>query len=128
MERRNFIKSLLFFPFTLPFFKKSPQKERVLLLETVVAGFSYYDGEKIWKKLRVNESLILKREAANPYDENAIEIYWKKWKLGYVPRADNSVIAQMLDRGENLLATITWLKVDEDPWERIGIRIEVEIS
>jgi hypothetical protein len=34
----------------------------------------------------------------------------------------------MLDRGENLLATITWLKVDEDPWERIGIRIEVEIS
>jgi len=128
MERRSFIKSLLFFPFTLLFSKKAPEKERVLLLETVVAGFNYYYGEKIWKKLRVNDSLILKREPTNPYDENAIEIYWKKWKLGYVPRVDNSVIAQMLDRGENLLATITWLKVDEDPWERIGFKIELEAS
>ncbi|MDI1471669.1 hypothetical protein THER_1821 [Thermodesulfovibrio sp. N1] len=128
MERRSFIKSLLFFPFTLPFFKKSSEKERVLLLETVVAGFSYYDGEKVWQKLKENDKLVLKREPTNPYDENAIEIYWKKWKLGYVPRVDNSVISQMLDRGEKLLTTITWLKIDDDPWERIGIKIELEIS
>jgi hypothetical protein len=34
----------------------------------------------------------------------------------------------MLDRGEKLLTTITWLKIDDDPWERIGIKIELEIS
>ncbi len=54
-------------------------------------------------------------------------IYWRYKKLGYVPRVDNSVIAQMMDRGEKLICSITWLKVSDDPWERVGIKIEVEV-
>lgn len=130
MFRRDFLKLFLSLIFILinPFrLQAKTTSKKLLLLDTVVAGFSYYDGERVWERLRAGDKLILKREPSNPYDEKAIEIYWRDKKLGYVPRVDNSVIAQMMDRGEKLTCSITWLKVSDDPWERIGIKIEAEV-
>jgi hypothetical protein len=56
--------------------------------------------------------LALVREPNNPHDANAVAIYFQKDKLGYVPRGENSAIAQMLDRGERLSGTINQLTVD----------------
>jgi len=127
MTRRLFLKFFLSMGalFFLPKKIYSYEENRILLLSSVVAGFRYYDGEKIWKKLSKNDTLELRREPTNPHDRNAIEIYWNKIKLGYVPKADNSVIAQLIDRGNRLNAYITWLKEDENPWKRIGINIEL---
>lgn len=130
MFRRDFLKLFLSLLFILisPFrIQAKIARKSLLLLDSVVAGFSYYDGEKVWERLRTGDTLTLKREPLNPYDEKAIEIYWRDKKIGYVPRVDNSVIAQMMDRGEKLICSITWLKVSDDSWERIGIKIEVEV-
>lgn len=130
ISRRAFLKLSLLISslFYLPIKNYAEERsKRVLLLETVIAGFQYYEGEKIWNYLKKGEILKLKREQTNPYDEKTIEIYWKNKKLGYIPRVDNSVIAQLMDRKNELIAYITWLKTSENPWERIGINVELII-
>lgn len=127
MKRRHFFRSLLasLLPLSAPLAKPvvSSKPRRILLLDSVVAGFSYYDGEKIWHQLKEGDPLTLRREPTNPYDEKAIEIFWKKHKLGYVPRVDNSALAQLLDRGESLTAEVTLLRESSNPWKRVSIRV-----
>ena len=95
----------------------------VLIQESPVAGFQFHSGEAVWPSLIVGEPLELRREPSNPYDADAVAVYFKMRKLGYVPRAENHVVARMLDRGECLEATITQLSEGEDPWERIRFSI-----
>jgi len=131
MDRRSFIKSILSLPlfsFFLPLKEGIERYEKILLLDTVVAGIRYYDAERIWNSLYIGEPLLLKREPHNPYDERAIEIYRGNNKLGYIPRKDNGVISQVLDRNERLYANISWLKKDPDPWNRIGIKVWMEVK
>ena len=95
----------------------------VLIQESSVAGFQFHEGEAAWSSLSVGAPLTLLRESSNPHDADAVAVYFKKEMLGYVPRAENHVVAQMLDRGENLEATITKLSESDDPWERVRFRV-----
>ncbi|WP_225894795.1 HIRAN domain-containing protein [Leptolyngbya sp. O-77] len=94
-----------------------------LLQTSPVAGFQYYDGEKVWKNLAVGDAVRLVREPDNKHDEYAIEVYWQGRKLGYVPRVANRTLAQMLDRGETLTAQIANRQSTDNPWERLEIEI-----
>lgn len=127
IERRGFLKLIAGLP-ALFYMPSSKSSQSILILETVLAGFIYYDADVIWRNLKVGDGLRLKREPHNHYDQKAIEVFWKDHKLGYVPRVDNSAIAQMMDRGLILEAKIIWLKVNDDPWERIGMNIELVLS
>lgn len=97
----------------------------VLIQESPIAGFQFHRGDAIWPSLAVGEELALVREPENTHDPDAVAIYFGEEKLGYVPRAENSAIAQMLDRGESLDARIRGLSVDDDPWNRIRISISL---
>ena len=101
------------------------EKRRVLIQECKVAGFQFHSGEDVWADLSVGDALALVREQSNQHDASAVAVWFHDHQLGYIPRGDNSAIAQMLDRGESLTARITQLKVADDPWERI--RIEVSL-
>ena len=123
MERRDFIRSLFVFPLIgLQTGKPGREPDPVLLLDTVVAGFQYYRGEKVWSGLKEGRHLRLVREPNNPYDEKAVEVYRQNEKLGYISRVDNSVISQLMDRCVSLKARISRLQRSNDPWERIGVR------
>ena len=65
----------------------------------------------------------LVREPKNTHDPDAVAVYLQKQKLGYVPRAENSAIAQMMDRGETLEASISKLVVEGEPWERVRFSV-----
>ena len=97
----------------------------VMIQESPVAGFQFHEGEAVWPSLFIGAPLVLLREPSNPHDADAVAVYFKKEKLGYVPRAENRTVARMLDRGENLKATITKLSKSEDPWERIRFGISL---
>ena len=97
----------------------------VLIQNSPVAGFQFHRGDSVWPTLSVGAPLALKREPHNSHDTNAVAVYCHNHKLGYVPRGENSAIAQMLDRGERLTATITKLSEGEDPWERIRFNISL---
>ncbi len=106
----------------------------VRLLDSFVAGDSYYDAEKALHALAVGQKLILRREPGNRYDGRAIEVFAASGhKLGYVPRYANQPIAALLDAGRDLVATVTSLGGEEDGrvrpetfggYRRIGFAIE----
>lgn len=66
-----------------------------------VAGFSYYEGPLAFKKLDIGTKLKLKAEPDNAYDPRAVAIYYKKKKLGFVPRQCNYSISHFLEAGYN---------------------------
>ncbi len=96
----------------------------VLIQCSPLAGFQYHAGEELWPQLAVGQPLALAREPANPHDERAVRIDWHGRKLGYLPRVENTAVAQMLDRGEQLRARIAQLRTSPDPWERVRVAVE----
>jgi len=126
MKRRTFFRRLfgsLGAAVTSP--SVSAKDRTVLIQESPIAGFQFHKGDSIWSSLDVGEELALVRESSNSYDADAVAVYFQDEKLGYVPRAENSAIAQMLDRGETLEARISKLMIDEDSWERIRMTISL---
>lgn len=44
------------------------------------------------------------REAANPYDADAVAVHLDGLKLGFIPREANSPVARLVDRGDCVTA------------------------
>lgn len=61
-----------------------------------VAGFAYHEGIYVIEELRIGTTLELFAEPDNPYDTNAVAIYYKDVKIGYIPRESNALISKMI--------------------------------
>ena len=103
-----------------------PALPTILLQTSPVAGFQHHDGEFAWPLLRGGDRLALIREPANPRDAKAVRIEWEGLQLGYLPRLENHAVAQLLDRDEQLHASILALRESSDPWERVQVAVELE--
>ena len=64
-----------------------------------VAGFSHWYGYEVMHKLQPGAKLHMVPEPDNPYDPCAVALYKGKTKIGFVPRACNSTLAQLLHFG-----------------------------
>lgn len=126
MDRRQFFKALATLPLLAVSAKAQAGERTALLLQTNVAGFRYYEGQRLWAGLSTNDPLVLVREPANPYDDKAVAVYWCKSKLGYIPRADNAVIANLMDQDLVLRAFIQEKRQSGSPWERVWVRVEMK--
>lgn len=100
---------------------------RVLVQRSPLAGFQYYAGEALWREMREGDKLDLVREPDNPHDANAVRVEWRGTKLGYLPRAENRVVAAEMDRGTAVAARIARLTADRNPWRRLLIEVFVVI-
>jgi hypothetical protein len=101
---------------------------RIIVQQSPLAGFQYYDGKVFWDNMRVGDPLTLVREPQNPYDSNAVRVEWKGQPLGYVPRRDNRDVARQMDRGVAAQARIVNLKDARNPWQRVEFEIFVELA
>ena len=104
-----------------------PEKKGVVLLHTYVAGFRYYEGEEVWFRLKEGDTLRLIREPKNPYDYDAVQIFWGRDKIGYIPRAETSMVAQLLDKGVTLSSRIISLSNENPSEKRVGIVVEMAV-
>ncbi len=126
MNRRSFIKTFIAtitgssIPATA---SVNPEPKKLLLLNTQLAGFQYYQGDTIFSRLDQGDSLTLKRDPINRFDSNAMEVYWGQHKLGHISQTANIGLAQMMDRGETLQAQIETLAMSYDPWQRVGLGV-----
>ena len=64
MERRSFIKSLLGLPLLIPSKEafsrlESKHNKDILIQKSPIAGFQYYEGERLWKKLSIGDMVQL---------------------------------------------------------------------
>lgn len=101
---------------------------RIIVQQSPLAGFQYYEGRDLWNMMRVGDSLQLMREAQNPHDANAVRVLWRNEMLGYIPRRENSDVARQMDRGAPVKARIVQLKEARNPWQRIEFEVYVELS
>lgn len=129
MNRRGFLgvffRSAVYLPL-LPIAVVTTSQRRVIVQQSPVAGFQYHEGDKVFHHLRVDTPLALAREADNKYDHDAVAVYFKDHRLGFVPRADNTAVAQMLDRGECISARIVQLKQSQNPWDRVRFEVVLD--
>ena len=128
MRRRDLLQTLLTLP-TLGLARATQANiGSILIQDSPVAGFQYYDGDIVWGQLRVGDELALRRAADNRYDPRAVEVWWRQHQLGHLPRVENHAVAQMLDRGLPLRARIIHLQNDPDPWQRVRLDVHLETA
>lgn len=124
-SRRGFLRSLLGSAglVLVPQVATAVPRRQLLIQESSIAGFQYHQGETAWPGMKIGDALTLVRQSHNPHDARAVAVYWRDAMIGFVPRAENTAVAQMLDRGEPLCAAIIHLKQDADPWQRVFFSI-----
>ena len=71
----------------------------IIVQQSPLAGFQYYDGKALWDDMKPGDTLMLVREPANPHDANAVRVEWNGSHLGYIPRRENADVARQMDRG-----------------------------
>ncbi len=103
------------------------QQARLLVQSSPLAGYQFHAAPGVWEQLKVGDALTLVREPANPHDSNAVRVEWQGQQLGYLPRAENQVIAAELDRGTPVEARIARLRSAKNPWQRILIDVYVRL-
>jgi hypothetical protein len=98
---------------------------RLHLQDCRIAGSHHYDCRKVLAHLRVGDALRLRRQSDNPHDPRAIEVFWRKHKLGYLPRLDNAAAASLADREHALHAEIIGIDDPDEEWEPVKLRVWV---
>lgn len=96
---------------------------RIPIQLCTLAGFRHHEAPRLWPALRGHDILTLVREADNPYDPDAVALYWKGRKLGYLPRGKNFMVARLLDGARPLSARVESLRPKADRNARIRIEV-----
>lgn len=114
--------------FLRPQLLAEPFSRDIFLIKLYVAGCGHIDDfPDQLERLRGGQKLTLLREPDNPYDEMAILVLNDGVKLGYVPRRNNTIPANLMDAGKYLYATVDDILDDPDdphyPWEALAIKI-----
>jgi len=82
------------------------------------------DMSEVYKKLLEDDMLYLKRERNNDYDSNAIIIMTTEgYVIGYVPKENNIILKNLMDKGKYLYGKIKEISDDYS-----DINIEVYLS
>jgi hypothetical protein len=98
------------------------------LLDCHIAGFTYYDGLDVIDELKLGAPVILRSETENPYDHQAVAVYFGETKLGYVPQAKNSYVSNLLYFGHDdiIEAKINSRNLETNPENQFRIVIKIK--
>ena len=99
----------------------------VIVQQSPLAGFQYYDGTARWDEMKPGDVLTLVRERDNPHDANAVRVEWNSSRLGYIPRRENADVARQMDRGAPVKARIVKLTEARNPWQRVLFEVYVDL-
>lgn len=92
-----------------------------------IRGFQHWDGVLVIGNMKVGDALDLVAETDNPYDPQAVAVYYKGTKLGYVPANENELFATMFYFGHASAFETRVMQVDPetDPWKQVRMGIYV---
>ena len=111
--------------------KEVPQvfSREIFLIRTRVAGVQYRENmqERI-NEVEVGEILTFYREPENEYDKRAILVLNDEGNtIGYVPRRDNIILANLMDAGKRIYAKAIEVNHEgEEPWNCVWMDIYLE--
>ncbi|WKS95350.1 HIRAN domain-containing protein [Riemerella columbina] len=99
------------------------RKNREHLANFFIAGLTYYEAPLCFKKLKIGTRLTLVWEKDNKYDARAVAIYYKDFKLGFVPRTENRIFYKLLKMGHSDLFELLIQQVDPHAYPEQQIRV-----
>jgi hypothetical protein len=92
-----------------------------------IAGFTYYEGVEVFENLKIGTQLSLKAEPENAFDPNAVAIYYRDEKLGFVPRSANELIRKFLNLGYADLFEVKISQVSPEVHPEKQVRVVVRV-
>ena len=102
--------------------------ERRHFINFDIAGFTYWDGTLAFQELIIGTKLQLRREEDNKFAPYAVAIYYKDYKLGFIPRDKNKEISKLCEQGYTgiLESRSNRSSKDEHPENQIGVIIYIK--
>ena len=97
-------------------------------LDFHIAGFAHHDGLEVIDSLTLGAQVDLCCEPGNPYDTQAVAIYFGETKIGYVPRDDNPFLFQLLYYGHDDIFVARINMVDTAAHPERQFRVAVKIA
>ena len=99
-----------------------------------LAGRMYHEADEVWDKLKVGTKVELVREDDNRYDPQAVMVCYNDEEnneqvcLGYIPRAQYSTIALMMDMGYSDIFECRINQIDEKahPEQQVHLNIRIK--
>lgn len=92
-----------------------------------IAGLAYHEAALVLSELKIGDELDMVLEPDNPYDSNAVALYFKDVMLGYIPRDRNQTIAQLTYFGHTDVfdARVVNIKLDAPSYEQVEVGIYI---
>lgn len=91
-----------------------------------LAAFTYYDGLEVIDDLLPGTLVDLLAEPTNPYDSEAVAVFFQGKKLGYLPKDKNSLISRMIfyGHGDILEARIQMVDLTAHPERQFRVVVK----
>lgn len=109
--------------------KIQPQQHQLpsLGILTRISELSKHDMIYIYHHLKIGSELFLERDKTRLWDRNAVAVFYKGFKIGYVSDNTSGLICKQLDKGLSVFAKVkTLYKQKYMPLD--GLDIEVFVS
>ncbi len=92
-----------------------------------IAGFQHHDGALVLEELKAGTNLALVPERDNPYDPEAVAVYFKDAMIGYIPHTDNQLLSLLPFFGHSDVFECRVLQVNKEaePWKQVRIGIYI---
>ena len=92
-----------------------------------IAGFQHWDGALVLNKLEPGTALRIVPEPENPHDPEAIAIFRKDVKLGYIPADQNGAVSLMCAYGHADAFELRVLQIEPEaaPWRQVRVGLYV---
>ena len=125
---------------TIPLDPECAPRKTTFYRECPIAGWKYHHPEDFWEELYEGIELALVRDNNNPHDKNAVAVAFVNDYdgdpedfdfdniIGYVPKSENGVIAQLMDMGwdDIFTAKITTVKNEGPADQRLRMTIYMQ--
>lgn len=97
--------------------------KNIKIYDNYVRGLHHYKYQSLKTKLQEGDSLVLKRELSNRYDNFAIAIYYQELKLGYIAAYENIVLANMMDNHVALECFVSKHDTKANPFHCLAVQV-----
>lgn len=96
-----------------------------MTFNTKIVGVTHYD-QSVIRSLKRGQTLRAVREPNNPYDRNAIAVYYKNTIIGHLSKELAEKFARELDRGNNMNITVN--EVTGAEYNRYGVNVKISFN
>ena len=100
-----------------------PTERDIVIQRSPIAGYRHHEAPLLLAALRPRLAITMAREPCNPQDPDAVALFWRGRKLGYLPRGSNFMVARLLEGNRPLSARIRRLTPTADR----NLRIHIEV-